>query len=34
LPKSFYTRRKKDKVSFDYGDSGKTAYMAVQVDDV
>jgi hypothetical protein len=32
LPKSFYTRRKKDKVSFEYGDSGKTAYMAVQVE--
>jgi hypothetical protein len=32
LDKSFYTRRKKDVVQFDYEDSGKTAYIAVQVE--
>ncbi|MHB9291278.1 hypothetical protein Holit_00351 [Hollandina sp. SP2] len=32
LTDSFYTRRKKDVVVFDYEDSGKTAYMAVQVE--
>jgi hypothetical protein len=32
LGKSFYTRRKKDVLSFDYTDSGKTAYLAVQVE--
>ena len=29
---SFYTQRKKDLIEFDYGDSGKTAYFAVQVE--
>jgi hypothetical protein len=32
LTRSFSTRRKKDKVEFDYEDSGKTAYFAVQVE--
>jgi hypothetical protein len=32
LPKSFFTRRKKDVIEFDFGDSGKTAYFAVQVE--
>jgi hypothetical protein len=32
LRKSFYTTRKKDVIEFDYGDSGKTAYFAVQVE--
>jgi hypothetical protein len=32
LNESFYTRRKKDVVRFDYEDSGKTAYIAVQVE--
>ncbi|MDR2185944.1 MAG: hypothetical protein LBO80_09840 [Treponema sp.] len=32
LDKSFYTRRKKDLIQFDYGDSGKTVYIAVQVE--
>jgi hypothetical protein len=32
LTKSFYTRRKKDVVQFDFKDSGKTAYIAVQVE--
>jgi hypothetical protein len=32
LTESFYTRRKKDVVEFEYEDSGKTAYMAVQVE--
>jgi hypothetical protein len=32
LNKSFYTRRKKDVVQFDYGDSGKTVYIAVQIE--
>ncbi|MDR2019927.1 MAG: hypothetical protein LBQ14_04090 [Treponema sp.] len=32
LTKSFYTRRKRDVVQFAYGDSGKTAYIAVQVE--
>jgi hypothetical protein len=31
LDESFLTRRKKDMVVFDYEDSGKTAYFAVQV---
>jgi hypothetical protein len=30
--KSFYTKRMKDRKEFDYGDSGKTAYFAVQVE--
>jgi hypothetical protein len=32
LDESFFTRRKKDVVVFDYEDSGKTAYLAVQVE--
>jgi hypothetical protein len=32
LTESFYTRRKKDVVVFDYEDSGKTAFLAVQVE--
>jgi hypothetical protein len=32
LRKSFYTQRKKDVVQFDYGDSGKTAWFAVQIE--
>jgi hypothetical protein len=32
LRKSFFTKRKKDLIGFDYGDSGKTAYFAVQVE--
>jgi hypothetical protein len=32
LRKSFYTQRKKDLVEFDYEDSGKTAYFAVQIE--
>ncbi|MDR2552118.1 MAG: hypothetical protein LBD31_02980 [Treponema sp.] len=32
LPKSFYTKRKKDVIEFDFGDSGKTAYFAVQIE--
>jgi hypothetical protein len=32
LTKSFYTMRKKDLIGFEYGDSGKTAYFAVQVE--
>jgi hypothetical protein len=32
LRKSFFTRRKKDVIGFDYGDSGKTAYFAVQIE--
>jgi hypothetical protein len=32
LPKSFFTRRKKDVLEFEYTDSGKTAYIAVQVE--
>jgi hypothetical protein len=32
LDESFFTRRKKDVVRFDYEDSGKTAYIAVQVE--
>jgi hypothetical protein len=32
LDESFFTRRKKDVVVFDYEDSGKTAYFAVQVE--
>jgi hypothetical protein len=33
LIKSFCSRRKKDVVMFDYEDSGKTAYITVQVED-
>jgi hypothetical protein len=32
LPKSFFTRRKKDIARFDYGDSGKMVYLAIQVE--
>jgi hypothetical protein len=32
LDESFFTKRKKDVVVFDYEDSGKTAYFAVQVE--
>ena len=32
LRKSFYTQRKKDLIEFDFGDSGKTAYFAVQIE--
>jgi hypothetical protein len=32
LPKSFFTKRKKGVMKFEFGDSGKTAYMAVQIE--
>jgi hypothetical protein len=32
LRKSFFTKRKKDVIEFDFGDSGKTVYFAVQVE--
>jgi hypothetical protein len=32
LRKSFYTKRKKDIIEFDFGDSGKTAFFAVQLE--
>jgi hypothetical protein len=32
LRKSFFTKRKKDVIEFDFGDSGKTCYMAVQIE--
>jgi hypothetical protein len=32
LRRSFYTQRRKDLIEFDFGDSGKTAYFAVQVE--
>jgi hypothetical protein len=32
LRRSFFTKRKKDVIGFDYGDSGKTAYFAVQIE--
>jgi hypothetical protein len=32
LRKSFFTKRKKDRIEFDFGDSGKTAYFAVQIE--
>ncbi|MHB9292736.1 hypothetical protein Holit_01839 [Hollandina sp. SP2] len=32
LDESFFTRRKKDLVVFDYEDSAKTAYLAVQIE--
>lgn len=32
LVKSFYTSKRKDVIDFDYADSGKTAWMAVQVE--
>jgi hypothetical protein len=30
--KSFYTKRKKDMIEFEFKDSGKTAYFAVQIE--
>jgi hypothetical protein len=32
LNKSFFTRRKRDFIEFDYADAGKTAYIAVQIE--
>jgi hypothetical protein len=32
LRNSFYTKRKKDLIEFDFGDSGKTVYFAVQIE--
>ena len=32
LRKSFFTMRKKDLLQFDYGESGQTAYFAVQIE--
>jgi hypothetical protein len=32
LRKSFFTKRKKDVMEFDYGDSGKTVWLAIQVE--
>jgi hypothetical protein len=32
LHKSFFTKRKKDVIEFDFGDSGKTAHFAVQIE--
>jgi hypothetical protein len=32
LRKSFFTKRKKDVIDFGFGDSGKTAYFAVQIE--
>jgi hypothetical protein len=32
LRKSFFTKRKKDIIEFDFGDSGKTAHFAVQIE--
>jgi len=32
LRKSFFTKRKKDLIDFEFGDSGKTAYFAVQIE--
>ncbi|MDR2739123.1 MAG: hypothetical protein LBB68_04760 [Treponema sp.] len=32
LSKSFFTKRKKEVLKFDFGDSGKTVYMAVQLE--
>jgi hypothetical protein len=32
LRQSFYTKRKKDVIEFEFGDSGKTAYFAVQIE--
>jgi hypothetical protein len=32
LRKSFYTKRKKDVIEFDFGDSGKVAFFAVQIE--
>jgi hypothetical protein len=32
LRKSFFTKRKKDVIGFEFGDSGKTVYFAIQVE--
>ena len=32
LTTSFFTKRKKDVIEFDFGDSGKTAFFAVQIE--
>jgi hypothetical protein len=32
LTKSFFTKRKKDVIEFDFGDSGKTVYFAAQIE--
>jgi hypothetical protein len=32
LTKSFYTKRKKDVIEFEFGDSGKTAWFAAQIE--
>ena len=32
LRKSFFTKRKKDVIEFDFGDSGKTVWFAVQIE--
>ncbi|MDR2783407.1 MAG: hypothetical protein LBB48_06140 [Treponema sp.] len=32
LRKSFFTRRKRDFIEFEYGDAGKAAYIAVQIE--
>ncbi|MDR3148270.1 MAG: hypothetical protein LBU00_07845 [Treponema sp.] len=32
LNKSFFTKRKKDVIEFEFGDSGKTAYIAIQIE--
>jgi hypothetical protein len=32
LRTSFYTQRRKDLIEFGFGDSGKTAYFAVQIE--
>jgi hypothetical protein len=32
LRKSFYTQRKKDLIEFEFGDSGKTVYFVVQIE--
>ncbi|GMO53365.1 MAG: hypothetical protein Pg6C_19720 [Treponemataceae bacterium] len=32
LRHSFFTKRKKDVIGFDFGDSGKTAHFAVQIE--
>jgi hypothetical protein len=32
LRKSFFTKRKKDVIEFEFGESGKTAYFAVRIE--
>jgi hypothetical protein len=32
LHKSFFTKRKKDVIEFEFGDSGKNCFMAVQIE--